>query len=157
MQWRRRGWGTITAQEKESRGSASIIIEVNQWDHADELDEDISVFIRKDLDELNRNAGIQHRVLYTVVVTVVTRLPQRVLRSILARYLANILDLNELIWALHDLFRFAEIMVQWPCVLASILKHIKQMTVWILIATQYCLKFEFWLQFCAPKGSPCID
>ena len=70
---------------------------MNQWDHADELDEDISVFIRKDLDELNRNAGIQHRVLYTVVVTVVTRLPQRVLRSILARYLANILDLNELI------------------------------------------------------------
>ena len=35
-------------------------IEVNRWDRTDNSDEDIAVFICKELDGLNRNAGIQH-------------------------------------------------------------------------------------------------
>ena len=34
--------------------------EVQRWRRSDSLDEDIHVFIRKHLDDLNRSAGIQH-------------------------------------------------------------------------------------------------
>ena len=71
------------------------------------------------------------------------------------RQLSYVLVLN--IWRLcqhrqiHAYARFSG--KKLLCIITFILVHIKEMTVWILIA----ILFGFCLQLCISKGSPCID
>ena len=48
------------AKKKRSASEQREWTEMNRWDRSDSTDEEILVFIRKDLDELNSSAGILH-------------------------------------------------------------------------------------------------
>jgi hypothetical protein len=52
----------LEEQPKKKKGINEVWdwIKVNRWDRSDHSDKDIKVFIRAELDALNRSAGIMH-------------------------------------------------------------------------------------------------